>query len=147
MLDYENVGLFSGGGGLVSTAMDYARFAEAMRNGGLLGKKRIFSPKTVAYMAQNHLSPSMQLGEFGVANTSGLGFGLGFGIVTNPAQAGDIGSAGEFTWGGAAGTVFWIDPVEEIVVVSMIQLMESPWPLRSELHVATYQAITSSYED
>ena len=114
---------------------------------GLLGKKRILSPKTVNYMAQNHLSPSMQLGGFGVANTSGLGFGLGFGIVTNPAQAGDIGSAGEFTWGGAAGTNFWIDPVEEIVVVSMIQLMESPWPLRSELHVAIYQAITDSYED
>ena len=147
MLDYENVSLFSGGGGLVSTAMDFAHFAEAMRNGGLLGKKRILSPKTVNYMAQNHLSPSMQLGGFGVANTSGLGFGLGFGIVTNPAQAGDIGSAGEFTWGGAAGTNFWIDPVEEIVVVSMIQLMESPWPLRSELHVATYQAITDSYED
>ena len=152
MMDYESVGLFSGGGGLVSTAMDYARFAEAMRAGGILGGKRILSPKTVSYMAQNHLKPSMQMGGIGEqpttdGNTSGVGFGLGFGVITNPAYTGVIGSAGEFNWGGAAGTVFWIDPVEEIVVVSMIQLMSSPWPLRSELQVATYQAITDSYEN
>ena len=152
MVDYESVGLFSGGGGLVSTAMDYARFAEAMRSGGILGGKRILSPKTVAYMAQNHLKPSMQMGGIGEqpttdGNVSGVGFGLGFGIITNPAYAGVIGSSGEFNWGGAAGTVFWIDPVEEMVVISMIQLMSSPWPLRSELKVAAYQAITESYEN
>ena len=61
-------------------------------------------------------------------------------------KAGVVGSNGEFNWGGAAGTVFWIDPVEEIVVVGMIQLMGSPWSLRSDLKVATYQAITESYE-
>ena len=152
MVDYESVSLFSGGGGLVSTAMDYARFAEAMRSGGILEGNRILSPKTVAYMAQNHLNPSMQMGGIGEqpttdGNTSGVGFGLGFGVVTNPAYAGVIGSAGEYNWGGAAGTVFWIDPVEEVVVVSMIQLMSSPWPLRSELRVATYQAIVESYEN
>ena len=152
MVDYESVSLFSGGGGLVSTAMDYARFAEAMRSGGILEGNRILSPKTVAYMAQNHLNPSMQMGGIGEqpttdGNTSGVGFGLGFGVVTNPAYAGVIGSAGEYNWGGAAGTVFWIDPVEEVVVVSMIQLMSSPWPLRSELQVATYQAIVESYEN
>ena len=151
MNDYESVGLFSGGGGLVSTAMDYARFAEMMRNGGSLAGTRILSPKTVDYMAQNHLKPSMRMGGIGEqpttdGNTSGVGFGLGFGVITNPAYTGVIGSAGEFNWGGAAGTVFWIDPVEEIVVVSMIQLMGSPWPLRSELQVATYQAITESYQ-
>ena len=151
MNDYESVGLFSGGGGLVSTAMDYARFAEMMRNGGSLAGTRILSPKTVDYMAQNHLKPSMRMGGIGEqpttdGNTSGVGFGLGFGVITNPAYTGVIGSAGEFNWGGAAGTVFWIDPVEEIVVVSMIQLMGSPWPLRSELRVATYQAITESYQ-
>ena len=140
MNDYESVGLFSGGGGLVSTAMDYALFAEMMRNGGSLGSTRILSPKTVDYMAQNHLKPSMRMGGIGEqpttdGNTSGVGFGLGFGVITNPAYTGVIGSAGEFNWGGAAGTVFWIDPVEEIVVVSMIQLMGSPWPLRSELEV------------
>ena len=152
MVDYESVSLFSGGGGLVSTAMDYARFAEAMRSGGILEGNRILSPKTVAYMAQNHLNPSMQMGGIGEqpttdGNTSGVGFGLGFGVVTNPAYAGVIGSAGEYNWGGAAGTVFWIDPVEEVVAVSMIQLMSSPWPLRSELQVATYQAIVESYEN
>ena len=152
MVDYENVGLFSGGGGLVSTAMDYARFAEAMRNGGELGEQRILSPKTVAFMTQNHLDPSMQMGGIGErpvtdGNSSGLGFGLGFGVISDPARAGVIGSIGEFNWGGAAGTIFWIDPVEEIVVVSMIQLIGSPWPLRSELKVATYQAIVDSYVD
>ena len=80
-------------------------------------------------------------------NSSGLGFGLGFGVISDPARAGVIGSIGEFNWGGAAGTIFWIDPVEEIVVVSMIQLIGSPWPLRSELKVATYQAIVDSYVD
>ena len=76
----------------------------------------------------------------------GFGFGLGFGLVLDPAAGGVIGSIGEFSWGGAAGTVFWIDPVEEIVVVSMIQLMSSPWPLRSDLKVATYQALIDSYQ-
>ncbi len=152
MVDYESVSLFSGGGGLVSTAMDFARFAEAMRRGGMLGTKRILSPKTVTYMVQNHLHPSMQMGGIGDrpsidGDSSGIGFGLGFGIVTKPTYAGVIGSAGEFNWGGAAGTVFWVDPVEEIVVVSMIQLMSSPWPLRAELKAATYQAITESYEN
>ena len=72
----------------------------------------------------------------------GGGFGLGFGLVRDPALTGVIGSPGEYSWGGAAGTIFWIDPVEEIVVVSMIQLMGSPWPLRAELKVLTNAAIT-----
>ncbi|GIS18643.1 MAG: hypothetical protein CM15mP120_05590 [Pseudomonadota bacterium] len=98
MNDYESVGLFSGGGGLVSTAMDYARFAEMMRNGGSLAGTRILSPKTVDYMAQNHLKPSMRMGGIGEqpttdGNTSGVGFGLGFGVITNPAYTGVIGSA------------------------------------------------------
>ena len=152
LVDFESVSLFSGGAGLVSTAMDYARFAEAMRNGGILAGKRILSPKTVSFMTQNHLKPTIQMGGTGQqlttdGNISGVGFGLGFGIITDPAYYGVIGSVGEFNWGGAAGTIFWIDPLEEIVVVSMIQLMSSPWPLRSELRVATYQAITDSYEN
>ena len=152
LVDFESVSLFSGGAGLVSTAMDYARFAEALRNGGILAGKRILSPKTVSFMTQNHLKPTIQMGGTGQqlttdGNISGVGFGLGFGIITDPAYYGVIGSVGEFNWGGAAGTVFWIDPIEEIVVVSMIQLMSSPWPLRSELRVATYQAITDSYEN
>ena len=151
MQDYDAVTLFSGGGGLVSTAMDYMRFAEAMRNGGALEGARILGPKTVQFMASNHLPASISSGGSGEAPVlggalRGFGFGLGFGLVTDPAAGGVIGSVGEYNWGGAAGTVFWIDPVEELVVVSMIQLMGSPYPLRADLKVATYQALTESYE-
>ena len=151
MQDYRNVTLYSGGGGLVSTTMDYMRWAEAMRNGGELDGVRILGPKTVKYMAANHLDASIVAGGTGESPTlggqlRGFGFGLGFGLVTDTAAGGVMGSAGEFNWGGAAGTVFWIDPVEELVVVGMIQLMGSPYPLRSDLKVATYQALTESLE-
>ncbi len=152
MQDYQNVTLFSGGGGLVSSTMDYMRFAEAMRNGGALDGARILGPKTVDYMATNHLPASINSGGTGEApilgtQLNGFGFGLGFGLVTDPAAGGVMGSAGEYNWGGAAGTVFWIDPVEEVTVVGMIQLMGSPYPFRSDLKVATYQALVDSYAD
>ena len=151
MRNYEQVTLFSGGGGLISSTMDYMRFAEMMRNGGSLEGARILSPKTVAYMATNHLPASIDSGGNGEQPSlgrrlRGFGFGLGFGIVTDPAAGGVIGSAGEFNWGGAAGTVFWIDPVEEVVVIGMIQLMASPYPFRSDLKVGTYQALLESYQ-
>lgn len=147
MRNYEKVSLFSGGGGLVSTTMDYMRFAEAMRNGGELNGQRILGPMTVNYMASNHLPASMSSGGSGEAPTigqplRGFGFGLGFGLVTDPAAGGVMGSPGEFNWGGAAGTVFWIDPVEQVTVVGMIQLMGSPYPLRQDLKIATYQSMT-----
>ena len=137
----------SGGGGLVSTARDYVRFAEMMRAGGVLDGVRILSPKTVEFIATDHLPASLSAGGEGerpavnLLNRGG-GFGLGFGLVRDPALTGVIGSPGEYSWGGAAGTIFWIDPVEELVVVSMIQLMGSPWPLRTELKVLTNAAIT-----
>ena len=151
MRNYEQVSLFSGGGGLVSTTMDYMKFAEAMRNGGELNGQRILGPMTVNYMATNHLPASMARGGSGEAPTlgeplRGFGFGLGFGLVTDPAAGGVIGSPGEFNWGGAAGTVFWIDPVEEVTVVGMIQLMGSPYPFRQDLKVGTYQAISRTQE-
>ena len=136
----------SGGGGLVSTARDYLRFAEMMRAGGELHGERILSPKTVEYIATDHLPASINAGGEGerpsvnILNV-GSGFGLGFGVVRDPAMTGVLGSPGEYLWGGAAGTIFWIDPVEEIVLVSMIQLMGSPWPLRTELKVLTNAAI------
>ena len=148
LIDFEKVSLFSGGAGLVSTAMDYARFTEAMRNGGTLDGARILGPKTVAYMIQDHLAANIVatgIGESPAAATSGHGFGLGFGVIKDTTAAGVIGSIGEFSWGGAAGTIFWIDPVEELTVVSMIQLMGSPWPLRADLKVAIYQALAESY--
>ncbi len=144
---YRNVTLHSGGGGLVGTAMDYMRFAEALRNGGSLDGNRILSPRTVDFMTMNHLPASISSGGSGESpgiggrSLNGFGFGLGFGLVTDVPASGVIGSVGEYSWGGAAGTIFWVDPEEDFVVVAMIQLMGSPWPLRSDLKVAVNQAI------
>jgi CubicO group peptidase (beta-lactamase class C family) len=158
MSDYNNVTLYSGGGGLVSTAMDYMIFAESLRNGGAFNGNRILSPKTINFMTKNHLSaslsneggsgenPSWDTTSSEEANNSGFGFGLGFGLVTNTVARKIIGSDGEYSWGGAAGTIFWIDPVEELVVVTMIQLMSSPWKLREDMKIATYQSLIESYE-
>ena len=150
--DYFNVSLISGGAGLVSTAMDYARFAEMLRRGGTLDGARILGPKSIAFMTKNHLSePSMHAAWEQMPTPDigrpGFGFGLGFGVVTDAAAIGVLGSDGEFNWGGAAGTIFWVDPTEELVVVSLIQLMQSPWPLRADVKVAVYQALTEIYED
>ena len=153
MFNFDEVSLYSGGGGLISTAMDYLKFAEMMRNGGELGGVRILGEKTIKYMTKNHLTASLITSGAGESPVSilgerdlGAGFGLGFGVVADTVKTGVLGSSGEFSWGGAAGTVFWIDPVEEMVVVGMVQLMGSPWNLRSDLKVAAYQAITESYE-
>ena len=147
---YEETQMFSGGGGLVSSTMDYLRFSEMVRRGGELDGVRILSPKTVEFMTANHLPSTISgagSGEnpFSGAETRGFGFGLGFGVNTNPVGSGVLGSLGEYSWGGAAGTVFWVDPVEEMVVIGMIQLMGSPWPLRQELKVLANQAITESH--
>ena len=139
---------FSGGAGLVSTAADYARFTEMLRAGGALGNVRILGPKTLELMTMNHLpaliAPSGTGEQPGLGNLggfSGAGFGLGVAVVTDVPASGVTGSVGEYSWGGAAGTIFWVDPVEDLFVISMIQLMQSPWPLRSELKVLTYQAL------
>lgn len=144
---FQNTTLYSGGGGLVSTAADYMRFAEMLRNRGQLNGVRIIGPKTLSYMTQSHLSDEIRnvgagdrldaLSRFFPGQT----FGLGFGIVSDPAANGVLGSAGEFYWGGAAGTVFWVDPVEDIVAIGMIQLMRSPWSFRQDFRVAVYQAL------
>ena len=150
--DYFNVSLISGGAGLVSTALDYARFAEMLRRGGTLDGARILGPKSIAFMTKNHLSePSMNAAWEQMPTPDigrpGFGFGLGFGVVTDAAAIGVLGSDGEYNWGGAAGTIFWVDPTEELVVVSLIQLMQSPWPLRADVKVAVYQALTEIYEE
>ena len=145
---YRDTQMYSGGGGLVSTTMDYLRFCEMVRRGGELDGARLLSPKTVEFMTTNHLSAAIEGGgsgeqPFGRA-ARGFGFGLGWGVVTDPVAARVLGSAGEYNWGGAAGTVFWIDPVEDMVVLGMIQLMGSPWPLRAELKVLANQAIVEA---
>lgn len=147
--NYTDTTMFSGGGGLISTARDYMRFAEMLRNGGSLDGVRILSPKTIEFMVTDHLPVSVSAsgsGENPTVNLAGrrrgFGFGLGFGVVTDVASTGIVGSLGEYSWGGLAGTIFWVDPVEEIITIGLIQLMGSPWPLRSQLKVLTNQAIT-----
>jgi len=129
---------FSGGGGLVSTTMDYMRFCQMLLNGGELDGVRILSPTTVAMMSSNHLPRDM--GEY----APGAGFGLDFSVVLDPVEAGSV-SAGEYSWGGAAGTWFWIDPVEDLIFVGMIQQFGAGRPdVRSLSRQLTYAAITES---
>ena len=104
--------------GLVSTAEDYWRFAQMLLNGGELNGTRILSPQTIRYMSRDHLGP---IGFPSQEGPSGLGFGLGFAVVTDPAAVGYVSSEGAYFWSGAAGTQFWIDPKEDLVVVAMIQ--------------------------
>lgn len=143
----REVTLFSGGGGLVSTAGDYLRFAEAIRRRGALGDARILGRRTVELMTMNHLPGNSDMADMGTpvhSETSyeGIGFGLGFSVVLDPATAKAACSVGEHAWGGAASTAFWIDPVEDISVVFMTQLMpSSTYPIRRELRALVYQAL------
>jgi len=137
----------SGGGGLLSTAEDYMRFAQMVLNGGELNGVRIIGKKTLEYMTRNHL-PGI-FGDRGQHSpqelpgfTRGTGFGLGFAVVEDQTAAGGIGSDGEYYWGGAAGTIFWIDPVEELIGIVMIQHMNVRVPLRATFKALTYAAIT-----
>jgi CubicO group peptidase (beta-lactamase class C family) len=145
---FSNVSLFLGGQGLVSTISDYMLFAEMLRGGGELNGARILSPATVKFMTQNHLGATTTISSAGESPTvnlsaglKGTGFGLGFGIITDSVDSGVMASSGTYYWGGAAGTIFWVDPVEDIVGIAMIQLMGSPWPFREQMMVLTYQAI------
>lgn len=137
----------SGGGGLVSTAHDYLRFCEMMRRGGELDGARLLSRKTIELMTRNHLPDDRDLtemaqGSFSETPYEGVGFGLGFSVNLGPARTGAAGSAGEYAWGGAASTAFWIDPVEELVVIFMTQLMPSAtYDFRAQLRAITYGSI------
>lgn len=140
-------GFQSGGGGLLSTTRDYMRFAQMLLNGGELNGERIIGRKTLEYMTQNHL-PAI-FGDHGVHEpdrlpgfVEGTGFGLGFAVIEDPKRAGGVASEGEYYWGGAAGTIFWIDPVEDLAGVVMIQHMNVQVPLRAEFKALTYSAIT-----
>jgi CubicO group peptidase (beta-lactamase class C family) len=137
----------SGGGGLVSTAADYHRFTQMLARGGELDGVRLLGSRTVRYMTQNHLPGGADLTAFGrplFAETAfdGVGFGLGFSVVVDAAKSKVLCSNGEFAWGGAASTAFWVDPAEEITVIFLTQLMpSSTHPLRSQLKQLTYQAL------
>lgn len=136
-----------GGGGLVGTGPDYLRFCHMLLNGGELDGVRLLSPRTIAYMARNHL-PNGQLindiGEsrFSEAAMAGTGFGLGFAVIEDAAALQNLASEGEFSWGGAASTAFWVDPVEEICVVFMTQLLPSDtYPMRRQLRATVLQSV------
>ncbi|MGE0766903.1 MAG: serine hydrolase domain-containing protein [Hyphomicrobiaceae bacterium] len=137
----------SGGGGLVSTAADYARFCQFMLNKGELDGARLLGRKTVELMTTNHLKGDMaDMGtpRFSETTYEGIGFGLGFSVMVDPAKAQILGTPGEYAWGGAASTAFWIDPTEDMFVVFLTQLMpSSAYPFRRQLRVLTYQSIVA----
>lgn len=138
-----------GGGGLVSTMGDYLRFAHMLRGGGQLDGVRLLMPKTVEFMASNHLPGNVDLTSYGrplFAETTfdGVGFGLGVSVTLDPVAAKVPGSVGDYGWGGAASTTFTVDPVEDLVYVLMTQLMpSSAHPLRSQLKQMVHQSLAS----
>jgi CubicO group peptidase (beta-lactamase class C family) len=138
--------LISGGGGLCSTAADYLSFCRALLNGGELGGVRLIGPKTLALMTTNHLPGGRDLTEMSKSLFSEASYaGVGFSVTMNPALTLIPGSAGEYAWGGAATTSFWIDPAEDLIAIFMTQVLpSSAYPVRRELRTMIYAAITDS---
>ena len=145
--------LNSGGGGLLSTAADYHRFLHMLLDtpgspAGELDGIRLLGPRTVGYMARNHLPGGLDLETFGrplfaESQFAGVGFGLGFGVVIDPVRTRMVCSEGELTWGGAASTGFWIDQREELAVAFYTQLLpSSTYRIRPQLRQLVYQALT-----
>ncbi|MGZ5931887.1 MAG: serine hydrolase domain-containing protein [Rhizomicrobium sp.] len=145
--------LESGGGGLVSTMHDYMRFCRMMLNGGTLDGVQILSPKTVKMFGLNLLPDNKLLTDMSAAETfteagyNGVGFSIGCGVTMDLSQTRLPGTKGEFFWGGAASTAFWIDPKEDLTVVFMTQVMGSDarLTLRRDLRTLVYSAMTESY--
>jgi CubicO group peptidase (beta-lactamase class C family) len=141
--------MLSGGGGLVSTTSDYLRFAEMLRRGGELDGQRVLGERTLRFMATNHLPGGASLADVAVATFSetgfaGTGFGLGFAVVLDPVETQTVGSPGEYYWGGAASTIFWVDPVEDLAVVFMTQLLPSgTFNFRGQLRQLVHQALVT----
>jgi CubicO group peptidase (beta-lactamase class C family) len=147
--------LESGGGGLVSTLHDYMRFCRMMVNGGTLDGVQILSPKTVQMFSMNLLPDGKLLtdmvageGLFTEAGYNGIGFSIGCGVTMDPSLTRVQGSVGEYFWGGAASTAFWIDPKEDLTVVFMTQVMgtDARLTLRRDLRTLVYSAMTESYQ-
>jgi CubicO group peptidase (beta-lactamase class C family) len=145
--------LEAGGGGLVSTAHDYMRFCRMMLHGGVLDGVQVLSPKTVALFSLNHLPDNRELadmappGLFSEAGYAGIGFSLGCGVTIDVAKTRLPGTLGEYFWGGAASTAFWIDPKEDLAVVFMTQVMgtDARLTLRRDLRTLVYSAMTDSF--
>ena len=130
----------SGGGGLVSTTMDYARFLQMLLNGGSLNGRRLLSPKTVAYMTADHLGGGAGPGPLYLPG-AGFGFGLGFAVRKDAGVSPFPGTVGEYNWGGAAGTYFWVDPKEELFVIYMMQSPKQRVGVRALLKDMVYGAV------
>jgi len=143
----EPVAMYSGGGGLTSSIDDYGRFCQMLTNKGELDGVRLLGRKTVEHMRKNHLPDNKDMAAMGQpvwSETSydGIGFGLGFAVVIDPVKASIVTSEGEYHWGGAASTFFWIDPEEDLWVVFFTQLMpSSTYPIRRELRSRVYQTL------
>lgn len=144
---YANPNRFpSGGGGLASTTANYGRFCEMLRGGGQLEGQRIIGDRTLKLMHRNHLPNGTDLGSIAMGSFSetaydGVGFGLGFASTLDDVAAGTIG-AGDYYWGGAASTIFWVDPVEDMFVIFMTQLMPSAtFNFRGQIKNIIYGAI------
>jgi CubicO group peptidase (beta-lactamase class C family) len=140
--------LLSGGGGLLSTAHDYLRFMRMLLGGGELDGVRLLGPRTVAYMGRNHLPGDADLEHFGrklfaESSFDGVGFGLGFSVVLDPAAGKVPSSAGEMAWGGAASTAFYLDPQEDLGALFMTQLLPSSThgAIRPQLRQLVAQAL------
>jgi len=136
----------SGGGGMVSTAQDYLRFAQMLLNGGELDGVRILAPATVQLMTSNHLAPSLMTGEFSIGQfimRPGLGWGYDCAVFSDPPQADEVVGRGTFFWVGAADTWFWVDPTNDLIFVGMTQRMLGPgWPNVEALsQPSVYQAL------
>ncbi|NRB03752.1 MAG: beta-lactamase family protein [Rhodobacteraceae bacterium] len=136
---------FSGGGGLIGTIDDYAKFAEMLRQGGALNGQRLLSRHTVEFMCRNHLAgdiASMGPSSFAEQPMDGVGFGIGGAVVLDPARARCAGSVGDFSWGGMASTFFWVDPLNDVSVVFFTQLSpSSSYPNRAELKALVHGAM------
>ncbi|MFO1327156.1 MAG: serine hydrolase domain-containing protein [Rubrivivax sp.] len=128
------------GQGLTSTAMDYARFVQALLNGGQLEGQRVIGPATLAFMASDHLGSGIAKGNLYLPG-AGYGFGLGFAVRTAAGESGYPSTVGEFYWGGAGGTYFWADPKQQLGVVFMMQSPKNRVPYRSILRNIVYGAI------
>ena len=136
----------SGGGGMVSTAEDYYRFAQMMGNGGELNGVRILSPSTVKLMTSNHVPVELLTGQFGIGiqvMRPGFGYGYNCAVIFDPPEANLPDGKGEFFWDGAAGTWFWVDPANDVVFIGMIQRMLGPAspPLEYESRSVIYGAL------
>jgi CubicO group peptidase (beta-lactamase class C family) len=140
--------LLSGGGGLVSSLHDYHRFTQLLLGGGRLGDVRLIGDRTLRYMTSNHLPGGADLTAFGrplyaESPFDGVGFGLGFSVSLDPVATRVLGTPGEYGWGGAASTAFWVDPAEALTVVFMTQLLpSSTYPIRPQLKQLIYSALT-----